>query len=117
MFSLLSGIPDNSEAQFKTLKYRPDFPGRFGSIEDARRHCQAFFAWYNDEHRHSGLGLHTAADVHYGLAEVIRDKRASVLDAAYAAHPERFVRKPPEPPQIPETSWINRPDQPEEDTQ
>lgn len=106
-----------SEAQFKTLKYRPDFPGRFGSIEEARLHCQVFFAWYNDEHRHSGLGLHCPADVHYGLAEAVRDKRVGVLDAAYAAHPERFVRKPPEPPKIPETSWINRPDQSEEDTQ
>lgn len=106
-----------SEAQFKTLKYRPDFPGRFGSIEDARRHCQGFFPWYNDEHRHSGLGLHAPADVHYGLAKAIRDKRAGVLDAAYAAHPERFVRKPPEPPRFPETSWINRPDQPQESTQ
>ena len=62
-------------------------------------------------------GLHTPADVHYGLAEAIRDKHAGVLDAAYTAHPERFVRKPPEPPQIPETSWINRPDQPEENAQ
>jgi len=106
-----------SEAQFKSLKYRPDFPGRFGSIEDARRHCQVFFGWYNDEHRHTGLGLHTPADVHYGLAEAVRDKRAGVLDAAYPAHPERFVRKPPEPPQIPEASWINRPDQPEEGAQ
>lgn len=106
-----------SEAQFKTLKYRPDFPGRFGSIEDARRHSQDFFGWYNDEHRHTGLGLHTPADVHYGLAEAIRDKRAGVLDAAYAAYPERFVRKPPEPPKLPATSWINRPDQPEGDTQ
>jgi len=105
------------EAQFTTLKYRPDFPGRFGSIEEARLHCQGFFGWYNDEHRHSGLGLHTPADVHYGLAETVRDKRAGVLDAAYTAHPERFVRKPPKPPTIPETSWINRPDQPEEDTQ
>jgi len=106
-----------SEAQFKTLKYRPDFPGRFGSIENARRHCQDFFGWYNDDHRHTGLGLHTPADVHYGLAQAIRDKRAGVLDTAYAAHPKRFVRKPPEPPQIPETSWINRPDRPEEDAQ
>jgi putative transposase len=106
-----------SEAQFKTLKYRPDFPGLFGSIEDARRHCQIFFGWYNDEHRHTGLGLHTPADVHYGLAVAIRDKRTGVLDAAYTAHPERFVGKPPEPPKIPETSWINRPDQPEEKTQ
>ena len=99
-----------SEAQFKTLKYRPDFPDRFDSIEAARRHCQVFFAWYNDEHRHTGLGLHTPADVHYGTAEAVRDKRAGVLDAAYAAHPERFVRKPPEPPKLPTASWINPPD-------
>src|SRR6185312_10944983 len=84
-----------SEAQFKTLKYRPDFPGRFGSIEAARLFCRAFFAWYNDEHHHSGLGLHTPADVHYGTAEQTRRKRAGVLDSAYAAHPERFVRTPP----------------------
>ncbi|GJO42626.1 hypothetical protein NJB1907E78_42730 [Mycobacterium marinum] len=106
-----------SEAQFKTLKCRPDFPGRFDSIEDARRHCQDFFGWYNDEHRQPGLGLYTAADVHYGLAQTVRDKRAGVLANASAAHPERFVRKPPEPPQIPETSWINRPDQPKQATQ
>lgn len=106
-----------SEAQFKTLKYRPAFPARFGSIEDARRHCREFFVWYNDEHRHTGLGLHTPHDVHHGLAEAVRDKRASVLNAAYAAHPERFVRKPPQPPQIPAVSWINRPPPPEEDTQ
>ena len=102
-----------SEAQFKTLKYRPDFPDRFASIEAARLHCVDFFAWYNDEHRHTGLGLHTAADVHYGLAEAVRDKRAGVLDAAYAAHPERFVRKPPQPPKLPTTAWINQPDKPE----
>jgi putative transposase len=106
-----------SEAQFKTLKYRPDFPDRFGSIEAARLHCQDFFAWYNDKHRHTGLGLHTAADVHYGLADTVRDKRAGVLDTAYAAHPERFVRKPPQPPKLPTTAWINRPDQPEEQAQ
>lgn len=106
-----------SEAQFKTLKYRPDFPDRFDSIEAARLHCQDFFAWYNDEHRHTGLALHTAADVHYGLADTVRDKRAGVLDAAYAAHPERFVRKPPQPPKLPTTAWINRPDQPEEQAQ
>jgi putative transposase len=99
------------------LKYRPDFPGRFGSIEEARLHCQGFFGWYNGEHRHSGLGLHTPADIHYGLAEAVRDKRAGVLDAAYAEHPERFVRKPPEPPQLPTSSWINPPDHPEEDAQ
>ncbi len=105
-----------SEAQFKTLKYRPDFPDRFASIEAARLHCQRFFPWYNEEHRHTGLGLHTAADVHYGLAEVVRDKRVGVLDAAYAAHPERFARKP-EPPKLPSTTWINRPDHAEEPTQ
>jgi putative transposase len=106
-----------SEAQFKTLKYRPDFPDRFASIEAARLHCVTFFAWYNDEHRHTGLGLHTAADVHYGLAEAVHDKRAGVLDAAYAAHPERFVRKPPQPPKLPTSAWINRPDKPKEQAQ
>jgi putative transposase len=106
-----------SEAQFKTLKYRPDFPGRFDSIEAARLHCQTFFAWYNDEHRHTGLGLHTPADVHYGTAEAVRDKRAGVLADAYAAHPERFVRKPPEPPALPAGSWINKPDDTEEAAQ
>jgi putative transposase len=105
-----------SEAQFKTLKYRPDFPSRFDSIDAARLHCQVFFPWYNDEHRHSGLGLHTPADVHYGLAETIRDKRAAILTDAYTAHPQRFIRKPPEPPQLPTGSWINPP-APEETTQ
>jgi len=105
-----------SEAQFKTLKYRPDFPGQFSSIEAARLHCVNFFSWYNDEHRHTGLGLHTAADVHHGLAEIVRDKRASVLDAAYTAHPDRFVRNPPPPPQLPTTAWSNPP-QPQETTQ
>jgi putative transposase len=106
-----------SEAQFKTLKYRPDFPDRFASIEAARRHGVDFFRWYNEDHRHTGIALHAPADVHYGLAGVIRDKRAGVLDAAYAAHPERFVRKPPTPPELPTHSWINQPDQPEEQTQ
>ena len=90
-----------SEAQFKTLKYRPDFPARFATIEAARAHCETFFPWYNDEHRHSGLGLHTATDVHHGHAAAVREERAVVLTAAYAAHPERFVRKPPEPPKLP----------------
>lgn len=106
-----------SEAQFKTLKYRPGFPARFASIEAARLHCQTFFRWYNDEHRHSGLGLHTPADVHYGTAGAIRDQRASVLGDAYATHPERFVRKQPEPPKLPAGSWINKPDDTEEATQ
>ena len=61
-------------------------------------HCQAFFPWYNDEHRHTGLAIHTPADVHYGTAAITHQKRAGVLDAAYAATPQRFVRKPPEPP-------------------
>jgi putative transposase len=106
-----------SEAQFKTLKYRPDFPGRFTSIEAARMHCRAFFPWYNDHHRHTGLALHTPADIHYGTAHITRTKRASVLDAAYAAHPERFVGKPPRPPKLPTETWINRPDNTEEATQ
>jgi putative transposase len=106
-----------SESQFKTLKYRPDFPARFDSIEAARVHCQAFFPWYNDEHRHTGLALHTPADIHYGTATITRDKRAGVLDAAYAAHPERFVRKPPAPPELPTTATINPPDQKEKPTQ
>ena len=99
------------------LKYRPNFPGRFASIEQARVFCQEFFPWYNEEHHHSGLALHTPADIHYGLAEAIRDKRAAVLNDAYAAHPERFVRKPPEPPKLPTASWINQPNQPEEAAQ
>ena len=103
-----------SEAQFKTLKYRPDFPTRFGSIEAARLHCQRFFAWYNDEHRHTGLGLHVPADVHYGTADAVRDKRAGVLTTAFAAHPERFVGKPPEPPALQTGSAINPPNNSEE---
>jgi putative transposase len=103
-----------SEAQFKTLKYRPDFPASFASIEAARLHCQRFFSWYNEEHRHSGIGLHAPADVHYGTAEAVRDKRAGVLEAAYAAHPERFVRHAPVPPKLPTVAAINPPPAPEE---
>ena len=99
-----------SEAQFKTLKYRPAFPDHFGSIQDARVFCQDFFAWYNVEHHHSGIGLLTPADVHYGRAEQVQAARAEVLTAAYAAHPERFVRKLPQPPRLPTTAWINKPD-------
>jgi putative transposase len=98
-----------SEAQFKTLKYRPDFPERFGSLEHARVHHVDFFRWYNTEHRHSGLGLHTPHDVHFGLAEARRTQRADVLTAAYAAHPERFVRHPPVPASLPTAAWINKP--------
>jgi putative transposase len=106
-----------SESQFKTLKYRPDFPRRFASIEAARAHCQVFFPWYNHQHRHSALGLHTAADIHHGRAHTVQAARAHVLTAAYTAHPERFVRQPPAPPQLPAASWINRPDQKETATQ
>ena len=88
---------------------RPEFPDRFGCFEDAHDFCGWFFGWYNDEHRHSGIGLHTPADVHYGRAEAIRARRGVVLDAAYAAHPERFVRKRPEPPALPTVAWINDP--------
>ncbi len=98
-----------SEAQFKTLKYRPDFPDRFGCREDARRHCAPFFAWYNTVHRHSGIGLHTPHDVHYGLAASRRAERTVVLTAAHAAHPERFVRGAPLPPALPSAVWINPP--------
>ena len=106
-----------SEAQFKTLKYRPGFPRRFGSIETARAHCQDFFSWYNNQHRHGGLGLHTAADVHHGRAAAVRAARAQVLTTAYLAHPERFVRSPPAPPDLPAGSWINPPEQKETATQ
>lgn len=98
-----------SEAQFKTLKYRPTFPGRFGSIEDARAHCQEFFDWYNRHHRHSGIGMMTPEAVHYGRAEEIYAFRAEVLEAACEAHPERFVKGPPRPWQLPKAAWINRP--------
>ncbi len=100
-----------SEAQFKTLKYRPEFPDRFGCIQDARAYSQIFFAWYNKEHRHSGIGLFTPATVHYGRAEAMRKQRKSVLRGAYAAHPERFVRKIPEPAPLPTAVWINPPEQ------
>ena len=98
-----------SEAQFKTLKYRPDFPVRFDSIEAARRFCQDFFPWYNAEHRHSGLGLLTPEAVHFGQAETTHAARRHVLHAAYALHPERFVRQAPEPPPLPTAAWINPP--------
>ncbi len=98
-----------SESQFRTLKCRPEFPGRFGSIEDARASCQELFPWYNTDHHHSGIGLRAPADVHYGRAETVRAQRGLVLGAAYAEHPERFVRKPPEPPALPGTVWINKP--------
>ena len=84
-----------SEAAFKTLKYGPAFPDRFGSLADARAFAGSFIEHYNHEHRHSGIGYHTPASVHFGTAGLVREGRARVLDAAYAAHPERFVNKPP----------------------
>jgi putative transposase len=98
-----------SEAQFKTLKYRPDFPDRFGSIEDARQFCRAFFPWYNNEHKHTGINLLSPTDVHHGEAESIIAARQIVLNTAYALHPERFVRKIPEHKPMQQTVWINPP--------
>jgi hypothetical protein len=102
-----------SEAQFKTLKYMPDFPEKFGSLEDARAFCDGFFVAYNHEHRHSGIGMHTPASVHFGTAEQIRTQRQATLNQAYAEHPERFARRP-RPPKLPDVAWINQPaDQPQ----
>jgi putative transposase len=98
-----------SEAQFKTLKYCPAFPGRFGAIEDARAFCSLFFDHYNHVHRHAGIGLHTPASVHYDTAREIRAQRAATLDAAYAANPARFRHRPPTPPKLPTVAWINEP--------
>jgi putative transposase len=98
-----------SEAQFKTLKYRPDFPDRFGCTQDARSFCQDFFPWYNKEHRHTGIGLLTPEALHYGFAKDIQIARGEILRAAYESHPERFVKKIPVPPLVPEAVWINKP--------
>jgi putative transposase len=98
-----------SESQFKTLRHHPTFPDRFGCIQDARAFCRRCFSWYNFEHRHSGIALLTPADVHHGHAEQITLARGAVLDGAYAAHPERFARKPPQPPRLPQAVWINKP--------
>ena len=97
-----------SEAGFKTLKYFSGFPDRFGCIEDARAYCSWFFdEYYNHEHRHSGIGYYTPASIHFGAAEAMRCQRATTLDAAYAAHPERFVKQPPKPTELPAAAWIN----------
>jgi len=98
-----------SESQFKTLKYRPGFPDRFGSQQDARAFCGEFFHWYNDEHYHSGLGMLTPGSVHCGHATEVLARRSKTLDAAYAAHPERFVGRRPRPLALPEAVWINPP--------
>jgi putative transposase len=101
-----------SEAQFKTLKYRPDYPKRFGSQADARLWARDFFGWYNNEHHHSAIGLLTPADVHYGRAAQILRERQLVLQLAYEKNPERFVKGLPLPAQLPEAVWINPPKQP-----
>jgi len=105
-----------SESQFRTLKYRPEFPDRFGSLQDARAFCHTFFAWYNEDHRHSGIGMMTPAMVHHGLAFEVRENRQLVLDAAYAAHPDRFVRRSPTPLPVPKEVWINKPQNLDENT-
>ena len=101
-----------SESQFKTMKYRPDFPDRFGSIQDSRTFGSTFFAWYNNDHRHSGIGMLTPATVHFGIVQQVLDARTATLSAAYLAHPERFVNGPPLPKQPPAVAWINPPDTP-----
>ena len=98
-----------SEAQFKTLKYRPDYPTRFGCQQDARAWANTFFDWYNCEHHHTGLALLTPVDVHFHRAQVVLQKRQAVLRAAYEKTPERFVKGPPVPAQLPKTVWINPP--------
>ncbi len=100
-----------SEAQFKTLKYCPQFPNHFGSIEDARVFCQDFFGYYNKEHRHSGIGLVTPEQLHYGFAQDVYDQRCFTLKNAFEKNPERFKGKKPQPPALPEAAWINKPKQ------
>ena len=98
-----------SESQFKTLKYRPDFPQRFGSLQDSLSFCRGFFHWYNEEHYHSGIGYMTPSVVHYRKDRSIYDHRCETLLEAYRAKPERFVKQPPVPPRTPQAAWINRP--------
>ena len=100
-----------SESCFKTLKYQPQFPKRFGCIEDARSFCRAFFNWYNQNHHHLGIGLMTPDQVHYGQAKLVHATRQKTLDHAFRANPIRFVNKAPEPPQMPTAVWINPPAQ------
>lgn len=98
-----------SESQFKTIKYRPEFPERFASEQDGREFCRDLFTWYNTEHRHSGIGMMTPEAVHYGRAHEIRAARQKTLDITYALHRERFVKRPPSPPELPAMVWINPP--------
>ena len=99
-----------SESQFKTLKYCPEFPGRFGSIQDSRAFCQRFFPWYNQEHYHSGIALMTPENVHYGMAPKIYEDRANVLKTAFNLNPKRFKGNVPKPPVLPKAAWINKPE-------
>jgi transposase InsO family protein len=98
-----------SESHFKTLKYQPTFPKRFGCIEDAKSFCRGFFDWYNQDHHHSGIGLMTPDQVHYGQADAVHAVRQLTLDQAFRANPERFVNKTPVPPAKPTAAWINPP--------
>lgn len=100
-----------SEAQFKTLKYQPEFPARFGSLQDARIFLRGYFDWYNNDHRHSGIGLVTPAQRHHGTDKVVYEKRQDVMAAFYEQHRERFVKGKPKPPELPGEVWINKPDQ------
>jgi putative transposase len=98
-----------SEAAFKTLKYCPAFPDRFGSIADARAFCEQFFSYYNHHHRHSGIALHTPASLHYGTAHDVQAARVATLDIAYKANPRRFCHRRPRLPKMPTVAWINKP--------
>jgi putative transposase len=100
-----------SESQFKTLKYHGSFPGEFGSLEDARSFLREFFDWYNNHHRHSGIAMMTAANVHTGASGIIFQQRQHVLRQAYEQHPERFVKGQPQTQSLPEAVWINKPEQ------
>jgi putative transposase len=99
-----------SESQFKTMKYSPEFPDRFGSLEDSRSFCRRFFPWYNDEHHHTGIGLLTPGTVHFGRAEEVIENRRIVMEGAYQAHPERFFNGRPKSQGLPSAAWINKPD-------
>jgi putative transposase len=98
-----------SEAHFKTLKYQPEFPKRFQDIDEARAFCRRFFAWYNEDHHHAGIGLMTPNQIHFGQADALYAARQVTLDMAFLTNPERFVRQPPKPPEVPTTVWINQP--------
>jgi putative transposase len=106
-----------SESQFRTMKYRPEFPDRFGCIQDSRAFCHDFFHWYNHEHRHSGIALLPPAVVHFGETQTVLANRQTVLDAAYHAHQDRFVRRPSRPLPLPSTVWINKPVSPGQKTE